>query len=227
VKGETILEAFPWDATPSYAHSGEDIIARLLLGTNTKPTYLDIGACRPIAGNNTYLFYAAGGRGVLVEPNVSLIPELKAKRPGDIVLNVGIGVTDQIEANYFCYSDPGFNTFNERSVEQRIASSGVKFTQVVKMPLVSINRVIDEHLNGRAPDFLSIDVEGLDLPILRTLDFQRFRPRVICAETIDEDFRRAVPIMAPDVTEFLAEQEYAARAMTYLNTIYVDRSMLS
>jgi len=168
-----------------------------------------------------------GGRGVLVEPNVALIPELKAKRPGDVVLNIGIGVTEQKEADFYCYSEPGWNTFDKAIVEDRTAKSGVKPEKVVKMPLIPINRVIEEHCGGKAPDFLSTDVEGLDLAILKTLDFDRFRPKVICAETIDEDWRRAVPIMDPETTHFLAEQGYEARAMTYYNTMYVDKTLLS
>lgn len=87
------------------------------------------------------------------------------------------------------------------------------------MPLIPINTVIAEHFSGKAPDFLSIDIESLDLPILRTLDFDRFRPRVICAETV-------VPMagrMAPDITAFLTTRGYEPRAMTFANTLYVDR----
>ena len=228
--GETPLPRFPQGATPSYAHSGEDVITRLFLGVESKPSYLDIGACWPIYGNNTYLFYTMGGRGVLIEPNIALIPELNAKRPGDIVLNIGIGATEQKEADYYCYWEPGWNTFDKALVEERTAKSGIKPERVVKMPLVPINRVIEEHFGGKAPDFLSTDVEGLDLAILKTLDFHRFRPKVICAETIDEDWSRspgAVPIMDPETTNFLTEKGYEPRAMTYYNTVYIDKANFS
>src|SRR5437016_3628774 len=66
----SLLRRFPRGATPSYAHSGEDVIVKLFLNANDKTTYFDIGACWPIYGNNTYLFYTMGGRGVLIEPNV-------------------------------------------------------------------------------------------------------------------------------------------------------------
>ncbi len=52
------------------------------------------------------------------------------------------------------------------------------------MPLVNINTLMQEQLGG-APNFLSIDTEGLDLGILKTMDFDRYRPDVICVETLE------------------------------------------
>ena len=151
-----------------------------------KPTYLDVGAFLPIFANNTYLFYQQGGRGVLVEPNVDLIPELRAKRPGDTVLNVGIGLTEQGAADYYCMTLSQWNTFDKAEAERRVVKTGgeVEIERVVKMPLVPINRIMAEHFPQGGPDFLSIDIESLDLAVLRTLDFSRFRPKVICTETL-------------------------------------------
>src|SRR5947208_479267 len=81
----------------SYSQSGEDLVASFLFDyimKLDKPSYMDVGACHPTIHNNTYLFYLRGARGVLVEPNVAMIPSLKETRPGDTVLNIGIGVTD-------------------------------------------------------------------------------------------------------------------------------------
>jgi hypothetical protein len=115
-------------------------------------------------------------------------------------------------------------------VEKRAATlkPGTKPERVVKMPLVPINRVLEEHFGGKAPDLLSTDAEGLDLAILKTLDFDRFRPKVICAETIDEDWTRTtVPVMGAEITDYLTEKGYEPRAMTYFNTIYLDKVLIS
>jgi len=37
---------------------------------------------------------------------------------------------------------------------------------------------------GRTPDLVSLDVEGLELDILRTIDFSKHRPHVFCIETL-------------------------------------------
>jgi FkbM family methyltransferase len=187
-----------------------------------EPSYLDIGAWLPDAGNNTYLFYTMGGRGVLVEPNVAMIAELRSVRPGDTVLNVGIGVTEEKEADYYCMTVDQWNTFDKKEAEDMAKVSKAKIEKVVKVPLVPINKVIEEHLGGKAPDFVSIDVEGLDVAIMKTLDYQRFRPKIICAETL----KKFTFEMEPEMTEFLAEQAYEARATTFPNTIYVDKKIV-
>jgi FkbM family methyltransferase len=218
------FRSLPRGANLSYSQSGEDVICNLIfesMGMHPS-TYLDIGAWLPQAQNNTYLFYIRGARGVLVEPNVAMIPELRFHRPGDTVLNIGIGLGEEKEADYYCLANEQWNTFDREEAERR-AKDGMKIERVLKMPLQSINRVIEEHFHGKAPDFISIDVEGLDLPIMKTLDFKRFRPKVICAET-----SIAVPIdMNSEMTQFLSQHDYVARAVTFPNTIYVDKRLLT
>ncbi len=89
--------------------------------------------------------------------------------------------------------------------------------RVVKMPLLNINRVIQDHLQ-RAPDLLSTDVEGLDDAIIRTLDLSRFRPAVICAEV--------VPTMTSGrlsrATRYLASRGCIFRGGSVYNTFYMD-----
>ena len=216
----------PENATLSYAQSGEDVTVAMIFEflQVTKPTYLDVGAYLPIFSNNTYLFYQKGSRGVLVEPNVDLIPELRAKRPGDTVLNVGIGLTSQSAAEYYCMGLPQWNTFDKGEAEARVAKTDgrVKIERVVKVPLVPINRIMADHFPKSGPDFLSIDIESLDLAVLRTLDFDRFRPKVICTETL---IALSI-VMEPETTKFLESKGYEPRGMTFANTIYVDRSLL-
>ncbi len=215
---------YPEGTTTSYAQSGEDVIVAGILEWFhlKKATYLDVGAFLPIYSNNTYLFYQSGSRGVLVEPNVDLISELTAKRPGDTVLNVGVGAAEQSATDYYCMSLMQWNTFAKDEAERRVAESKgkVQIERVVKIPLISINRIMAEHFPPGGPDFLSIDIESLDLAVLKTIDFARFRPKVICTETIVAmEFR-----MDPATTNFLASRGYEVRGMTCANTIYMDQS---
>lgn len=222
----------PWaaheHATESYSQCGEDLIAAQILAflKVDKPSYLDIGAFMPVKSNNTYLFYRAGGRGVLVEPNVDLTAELRRMRPDDQTLAIGIGFSDRRETlDYYRMSLPQWNTFDKEEAERRVQETNgqVKIEEVVKTPLVPVNDVIAEHLGGRAPDFLSVDVEGLDLSILKTLDFDRFRPKVICAETLVALSHR----MDPGLGEYLKSKGYLARGITFPNTLFVDEKLFS
>ncbi len=205
----------------SYAQQGEDLVLydfiHRVAGID-KPTYLDIGAAEPVRGNNTFLFYSTGSRGVLVEPNPYYAEQLRAVRPGDTVLNVGIGVTDQREADYYVIRGrPMWNTFSADQVAMHRRNAKKEIVErVVKMPLISVNHVIARHL-GKAPDVMSIDVEGLDLAILQTLDFDSYRPAAICAETI---VGRAG--LNQDIGRLMQTKGYVARGGSIVNTVFVD-----
>lgn len=217
---EWTLKELPDGTKYSFAQFGEDLVASGLLAAIgvARPSYLDVGAYEPIRSNNTYLFHRRGGRGVLVEPNVALTPKLKRKRPGDTVLTAGIGVADATEADYYVLSDDELNTFDKDQADRLTRETTTKLLKVVKMPLLNINRVIAEHFGGAAPDLLSIDIEGLDFAVLRTLDFARFRPKVVCAETLITATMRH----NPDTLALMAEKGYVLRGMTHPNTLFVD-----
>jgi FkbM family methyltransferase len=223
--GPAAENVVPDGARVSYAQFGEDIVAWSLfngLGIR-KPAYLDIGAYDPVASNNTYLFYRAGARGVLVEPNVALTERLRAVRPGDTVLVAGIGFTGQTEADFYVMTEPQWNTFDKEQAERLARETPQKIEKVVKMPLLNINAVFAEHFAGKAPDYLSIDIEGLEYAALKTLDFTRYRPKVVCADTLVTNTRRH----HPETTPFMVANGYEVRGMTFANTFYVDKALLN
>jgi len=210
----------------SFAQQGEDLILYNLLCHDLKipsPSYLDVGAGDPVLSNNTYAFYLTGCRGVLVEPNPALVRKLKAVRPGDVVLGCGVGLEETSDADYYVIRGRWpLNTFSVETVaEYRRQSEADPVEKVIKMPLIPINRLMADCF-GSAPDLLSIDIEGLDLAVLRTLDFRAHRPAAICAET-------KKPGMSHDstpVARFLRARGYVACAGSLYNTIFVDRSRL-
>jgi len=200
----------------SYSQMGEDLVLCDLLVDGmkiTRPTYVDIGAADPVQASNTYLLHQGGGHGVLVEPNPAFQNRLRRYRPNDVIVEAGVGVTDATSADYYVIRDaPMRNTFSIDDVEYLRKRAGRDVVErVMALPLISINRLIAEKL-GAAPDLLSTDVEGLDFAILQTLDFQKYRPAVVIAET-----RLHGPI--PDL---LAAKGYEIRGATMYNVIFAD-----
>jgi FkbM family methyltransferase len=208
-------------AKVSYAQQGEDLVIESICAHLSIPlrTYLDIGACDPTVGNNTYLFYGRGKRGVLVEPNPALCETLRKVRPGDTVLNVGIGPTEE-KADYYVMGDEGgetsqLNTFSKEEADRVVSlGGGRRILSVIKLPLANANRIMEENFHG-APDFLSTDTEGFDLAILGSIDFDRYRPAVICAEA---DAMRD----GPKIVDLMRSREYRIAGCTFVNTIFVD-----
>jgi FkbM family methyltransferase len=206
----------------SYSQQGEDYVIRDVfekLLHIEKPSYIDIGAHEPIVNNNTYLFYSHGAKGVLVEPNPDFTDLLKKTRPRDTVLDVGIGALgEEKEVDYYVmWEGHGqLNTFSpENAKEHHVRTT-------IKRKLVDVNKVLAQYFPEGGPDLFSVDTEGYDLTILQSLDFTRFRPRVVCAETEAPHGE-----VNKEILDLMASKNYEVRGGTWLNTIFVDRDALA
>ncbi len=213
----------------SYAQQGEDLLIKAALSRVgiTNPSYLDIGAYDPLRGNNTYLMYVNGARGVLVEPNPKRVSALRRKRRGDRVIQAGIAPADEPSAQYFVMSLGGgqLNTFKKEEAENmvRTASYGEqKIRQVLAVPLISINTLMQKYFS-RGPDVLSLDAEGYDLEILQALDFSRYAPYCLCIETLRYDEVGEL-CKVQEIPELLKFHGYEVFADTYVNTIFIRKS---
>ena len=206
----------------TFAQQGEDIVLYHALHDLLKldrPTYMDVGAAHPVRSNNTYLLYATGSTGVLVEPNPLYVEMLRRQRPNDVVVAAGIGVTDAVAADYYeIEGNPLLNTFSPEQVAQlQQGKTENVVARVSKMPLININRAIADNL-GRAPDLLSTDIEGLDGAIIRTLDLTRFRPGVICCEGVGI-YKNG---NQSEIARYLTLQGYILRGGSMVNSVFVD-----
>ena len=224
------LRPAPLPGKLSYAQQGEDIALWQLLRSALRleqPTYMDVGAHHPVFNNNTYLLYERGCRGVLVEPNPALHGLLEQLRPRDVLVRGGIGVTAQTEADFYIIGgseDAQLNTFSREQAEALVTRSNghYRIERVMKLPLLGINELMRKHWNG-PPNLLSLDTEGFDLPILRSLDFERLRPDVVCVETVEIGGRR----LLPEIMQLMAQKGYEARGGSFINTIFLDRRHLA
>lgn len=205
----------------SYSQVGEDIIVDYLFRSINikKPSYLEIGSNHPFVDNNTYLFYCKGSTGVCIEPESELYKLIRKHRQHDVVLNAGIGLGDE-EADFYIFPQPytGWNTFSKEEAMIREKEAGIKVKEIKKTKLLQINEVIKQNFPG-SPDFLSIDVEGLDLLILKSLDFEKYRPGVICVETISFSISNTEQKM-DELIVYVQSKGYFVYADTHVNTIF-------
>jgi len=208
----------------TYSQAGEDSVIKFLFNGKgiDKPSYLDIGTSNPIDDNNTYLFYKKGSKGVCVEANSVLIDNIKEKRPLDVVLNVGINVGHEEEADFYMFEEGALNTFSKEEAEYREKNGSFKIQGVIKVKLKLINDLIRENFDSY-PDFLSIDIEGVDLDVLQSLDFNKFPIPVICVETCTYSENHIKPKNLL-ITDFMLSKNYFVYGDTYINTIYVNNN---
>ena len=210
----------------SFAQCGEDSIARFVLIDclgRRRGTYLDLGANEPIVLNNTYLFYLERWRGVCVEPNEAFVRKIRRARPRDVCLEAGVGFeASQGVSDFYVMDPPTLSTFSCADAKRIEAEKGGRVESVRKVPLMTINDIIETHLKC-SPDFVSLDVEGLDLQVLQNFDFVKFRPAVFCVETLSYSGNRTESKLN-EVAELMRARDYLVYADTYINTLFVDRS---
>lgn len=212
-----------WRFMNTYSQAGEDAIAHYFFTTQgiQKPTYLDIGTNKPIYGNNTFLFYKRGSRGVCIEADPSLMPDIIKHRKGDVCLNAGVTFDDRKNADFYVFDEPAHNTLSKEEAEYRNSVSQFKINKVINIPLININELIKEQFD-KAPNFMSLDVEGVDFEILKSLDFNRHRPDLICVETITFSLENKEEKM-PEIMEYMKSKNYIVYADTHINTLFVDK----
>ena len=214
-------------SNPSWAQCGEDLIMSFALSQAgiQKPFYLDLGAHHPVRLSNTHLFYRRGGCGINVEANPKLARYLSLRRPRDITLNAGVGPSDgslQGLLPFYVMAVPTLSTFSKNEAERIERETKIKCLRVENVPVMSVEKIVDAHSGGRGIDLLTIDIEGWDERILMSLDYSRFRPLLICAETIDYHEDKTIE-KNNALIGFLCGKGYFVYADTYVNTIFIDK----
>lgn len=195
------------------------------------PSYLDIGANEPRRGSNTYRFYSRGSSGVLVEPNPLLVAKLSRKRRRDSIVNAGVQFNELTEADFFQFSSKfsGLGTFSKEDADYwgKVGTKEhgkIQYERVLKIPLISLSTLLHQHFSSRPLNFVSVDVEGLDLQILNTFDFDAFRPEAFCVETMSYDDQHKT-FKRTDLTAFMQSKSYMVFADTRVNTIFARNDL--
>jgi FkbM family methyltransferase len=207
----------------SYAQCGEDLIMSLLFHNVLEMkniTYLDIGAHDPVQLSNTCLFYEMGGHGVCVEPDPDLCAIIAKARSRDVCLNVGVGGTKREKAKLYIAVNKLCNTFSQ-DVALELAQGKIESVdKVVEIDIVPINEIMANFFDPW-PNLISIDTEGMDLEIIRSIDFDKYRPEVFCIETLTSTLWDKIP----EIESFMKSMQYCVFADTQINTIFVEQSV--
>lgn len=206
----------------SFSQCGEDIIVWSLLDQLAihRPAYVDVGAHDPMRLSNTALFHLLGCRGINIEPDPRLFAKFPRARPSDINLNIGIARAAG-SLTFFRMADPALGTFSESEARRMESEEGIPIDGRIQLPVRPLGEILSEY--SWRPDFISIDVESMDVEVLQSFDLARVRPAVICVETISFSLSMAGKKNAP-LQKLMADAGYLAYADTYINTIYVDES---
>lgn len=194
----------PTDYLRCYSQEGEDMVIRRLIGKKKEGFFVDVGAYHPIKLSNTYHFYRRGWRGINIDAMPGSMRLFDKIRPDDINLEVAIGGQGGA-VNFYLFEEPAFNTCNPDQAGGHI--------KVQAVPMHPLSAILSEHVpKGVQIDFFSIDVEGLDLEVLKSNDWTAYAPNFILVESLmTSSFQEA---LNSPVNLFLKEKGYYLVAKT-------------
>ena len=203
-------------AVRSYSQFGEDAVLRGLMKERVadrsyRGFWVDIGAHHPVRHSNTKMFSDLGWRGINVDAMDESIRLFKKVRRRDINVHAGVGDAAG-EMDYYVFTDPAYNSFSKDWMKEM---EGAEVPKVRKVRVETLKALLDKHLpSGQHIDFLDVDVEGLDLAVLRSNDWTRYCPDFILVE-----IRGPEPWHSP-VADYLLSVGYVFAAQCRFTTVF-------
>ena len=206
-----------------YSNWGIDLLIKdILKNQKEKGIYIDVGSHHPLINNNTYILYKRGWKGINIDLDFNSIDMFNYFRPKDhniqIALSNKIGFTDL----YF---------FHNRSAKNTITKSRGKGAKSIKrVKTDTLNNIIkNSKINTKKIDFLSIDVEGNELNVLRGLNFKKYRPKIISIEFIKPNVKEFYQhdiknIFKSDIYKFMISKKYKLVNWIHDDLIFISKT---
>lgn len=209
----------------TYTQCYEDVIIDSLLRAHIRKlgrpinglTYIEIGANHPVCTNSTYLWKRKYGiNGILVEANPKLIKDLQKFRGDDHIINAAVCTQDVKEIEFFISPENEISSLNEKFVN---AWKDLGVQERVSVPAMRINSLLEMTKDIEAV-ILIIDVEGMDLDLLKDINFDKYRPLIIETEPSDG----FAPGTSNAMIEYLESKDYVVIGETDVNLIFLDNA---
>ncbi len=163
----------------TYSMYGEDLVIEKFFKKKNKGYYVDVGCYHPIDGNNTYLLYKKGWNGVNIDINLLSIDLFKKARKDDVNLNIAVSNKYKKVKLYYRKSINMLNTIDKKFAKINF-KKGFKTKTIYSNSLNSILK--DSRYKNKKIDFLNLDIEGNELNALLSINFKKYKPKLICIE---------------------------------------------
>lgn len=201
----------------SYSQEGEDLILARIFDKKKRGFYLDVGAYHPISYSNTYYFYERGWNGINIDATPGSMDLFNKLRPTDI--NIEAMIFDSCKKlDFNLHNAPGLNNIDlcKDNVDYRtFEENGFKVLNKVSIQAQSLSDILKSRLKpGQQIDFMDVDVEGAELNVLKSFDWDNLRPNVVLVEdnsSWGED---------SEIVSFLKTKDYVIYAKTPRTIIF-------
>jgi FkbM family methyltransferase len=178
-------------------------------GQSRTGLFVEVGANDPVAGSQTWHLEQNGWRGVLVEPQSAHFAKLREQRKNSQVFQVACSSPDmEGEMDLLLADQDGSSTLRRQR-----DTHGTHFVGTERVKVTTLDKVLQSAGVAKI-DFLSLDVEGHEIEVMRGLDFARYQPALILIEDGVRDLSKH---------RFLKSRGYRLVKRTTINNWYVPR----
>ena len=206
----------------SYSGNYVDLVIEEFFKNKKKGIYIDVGCRHPFISNNTYKLYKKGWRGINIDLDYTFIDSFNFHRPNDCNMNVAVSDKIGTQKMYFHHERSSINTLEVTRGNRASETRDVKTT--------TLNNIIENSkFSDHQIDFISIDVEGFELNVLKGFDLKKYKPKILTIEYIDPTMKKEEfyhqnidNILNSDVYKFMKNNGYYFVQLLHSDLIFVS-----
>ncbi|MGJ5675441.1 MAG: FkbM family methyltransferase [Nostochopsis sp.] len=183
--------------------------------------FIEVGGNDGYSQSNTYyLEKFLGWRGILVEGIPSLYEKCKSTRQKSSVYNYALvsgefpdSFVEMHYANLMSVVEGSLKNKDaqDKHIERALKNQKSINTYTVKVPVVTLESILNEFVNIPQIDFFSLDVEGYELDVLLGMNIEKYKPIYILVEARFFD----------EVNSFLKPYYNLVEQLSYHDYLYV------
>jgi len=166
----------------------QDMIAYMFLPKEQDGFFIDIGAGDGIVVNNTYIFEQIGWKGICIEPQPDIFNCLKRNRKCDCY-NVALSSVNNESVDFNkVHGERNFSGLNMSMSElQKRNIEKYGEIEIIKVKTITFDELMKKYPNISEIDFMSVDTEGHEMEILKTINFEKYKFKLITIERNEPD----------------------------------------
>ena len=176
--------------------------------------------------NNTYLLYKKNWNGINIDASKFSIDLFNFLRPDALNYNLAISNNDGEQEYYYQKKLSKLSTLN-KTIAKGVFQENFKTKKITTNKLTTL---IDKtKFKNKKIDFLNVDAEGSDLDVLKSLNFNIYRPKLICVEIITDSslapgyqFSNVAKLEDSEIYKFLTKLKYIKTWSGVFSHIFTD-----
>ena len=175
IKHKTILQK------KTYSEWGEDLFILKYFKNLDEGFYVDVGAYHPFFLSNTNMLFKKKWKGINIDINPVSIEIFNVARPYDYNVNAAVSNKNKKYINYYTKNIINLLSTTVKNSAKTAFLNNSFTTQKTKC--LTLNNIISKsNFKNRKIDFLNIDTEKSEVDVLKSINFKKYKPKLICIE---------------------------------------------